>query len=73
MLRRTFFWQGNEDKNKYHLVKWEEMTDSKNIGGAGITEMDWQNKRLIMKWLWKFAPSENALWKEVITAKWSGR
>ena len=22
-IRRDFFWQGTEDKNKFHLVKWE--------------------------------------------------
>ncbi|WMV15559.1 hypothetical protein MTR67_008944 [Solanum verrucosum] len=69
VLRRTFFWQGNEDKRKYHLVKWEEMNISKKIGGVGIRNMKFQNHSLMMKWLWKFAYAENSLWKEVIAAK----
>ncbi|KAG5622081.1 hypothetical protein H5410_007299 [Solanum commersonii] len=64
VLRSTFFWQGNEDKRKYHLVKWEEMNISKKIGG---------NQSLMMKWLWKFASAENSLWKEVIAAKYGMR
>uniref|UniRef100_A0A0V0IE94 Putative ovule protein n=1 Tax=Solanum chacoense TaxID=4108 RepID=A0A0V0IE94_SOLCH len=73
VLRRTFFWQGNEDKRKYHLVKWEEMNISKKIGGVGIRNMKFQNQSLMMKWLWKFASAENSLWKEVIAAKYGMR
>ncbi|WMV52954.1 hypothetical protein MTR67_046339 [Solanum verrucosum] len=73
VLRRTFFWQGNEDKRKYHLVKWEEMNISKKIGGVGIRNMKFQNQSLMMKWLWKFASAGNSLWKEVIAAKYGMR
>ena len=31
VLRRTFFWQGNEDKRKYYLFKREEMNISKKV------------------------------------------
>lgn len=24
-LRRNFFWQGNKDKKKFHLVKWKRL------------------------------------------------
>lgn len=51
LLRRTFFWQGIEDKRKYHLVKWEEMNISKKIAGVGIRNMKFQNQNLMMKWL----------------------
>jgi hypothetical protein len=34
--RRTFFWQGNGLKRKYHLVKWETICQSKEKGGLGI-------------------------------------
>ncbi|WMV34092.1 hypothetical protein MTR67_027477 [Solanum verrucosum] len=70
VLRRTFFWQGNEDKMKYHLVKYEEMNISKKIGGVSIRNMKFQNQSLMMKWLWKFASAVNSLWKEVIAAKY---
>ena len=32
VLIRNFVWQGNEDKKKYHLVKWEELLVNKKAG-----------------------------------------
>ncbi|XP_060216840.1 uncharacterized protein LOC132644271 [Lycium barbarum] len=69
-LRRNFFWQGNEDKKKFHLVNWKEVTVNKKEGGVGIRDMKMQNRSLMMKWLWKFATTDNMLWKEVISAKY---
>ncbi|WMV41678.1 hypothetical protein MTR67_035063 [Solanum verrucosum] len=69
-LRRSFFWQGNEDKKKFHLVKWEEVIKNKKEGGLGIRNMKKQNKSLMLKWLWKFMTGENMLWREVIRAKY---
>lgn len=57
-IRRAFFWQGNEDKIKYHLVKWEEMVMIKKIGGVGIGNLKCHNLSLMMKWLWKFASAK---------------
>ncbi|WMV24629.1 hypothetical protein MTR67_018014 [Solanum verrucosum] len=69
-LRRKFFWQGSEDKKKYHLVKWEELLVDKKAGGLSIRNMKKQNRSLMMKWLWKFATDEGMLWKEAIVAKY---
>ncbi|XP_060190615.1 uncharacterized protein LOC132619869 [Lycium barbarum] len=62
--------QRNEDKKKFHLVNWEEVTVNKKEGGVGIRDMKMQNRSLMMKWLWKFATTDNMLWKEVISAKY---
>ena len=69
-LRRNFFWRGNEDKKKFHLVKWEEVIKNKKEGRLGIRNMNKQNKSLMLKWLWKFIVGENMLWREVIRAKY---
>ncbi|WMV38316.1 hypothetical protein MTR67_031701 [Solanum verrucosum] len=69
-IRRNFLWKGSEDKKKYHLVKWEELIQSKRGGGLSIRELNTHNKSLMMKWLWKFASPEEALWKEVIRSKY---
>ena len=58
--------QGNEDKKKFHLVKWEEVRRNKKEGKLGIRYMKKQNKSLMLKWLWKFMTRENMLWREVI-------
>ncbi|KAF3662156.1 putative cytosolic iron-sulfur protein assembly protein Ciao1-like [Capsicum annuum] len=61
---------GNEDKKKFHMVKWEVVTKSKKGGGMGIRDMKMQNRSLMMKWLWKFVTGENMLWKKVIREKY---
>lgn len=53
-VRRNFFLKGTENKNKFHLVKWEELTVGKEVGGVGMRNMKLQNQSLMMKWLWKF-------------------
>uniref|UniRef100_M1A801 Reverse transcriptase zinc-binding domain-containing protein n=1 Tax=Solanum tuberosum TaxID=4113 RepID=M1A801_SOLTU len=70
VVRRNFIWKGSEDKKKYHLVKWEELLESKKGGGLNIRRLDRHNKSLMMKRLWKFASPEEALCKEVIRSKY---
>lgn len=43
---------------------------NKKGGGLNIRDLSIQNKSLMMKWLWKFASPEEALWKEVIRTKY---
>jgi len=52
-LRRTFFWQGNALKRKYHLVKWDTICQIKEKGGLGIKSIRRMNIVLLCKWWWK--------------------
>ena len=54
---------------KFHLVKWDELIGSKKKGGLGVRNLKIQNQSLMMKWLWRLASSEQALWKELIKQK----
>lgn len=69
-IRRNFLWKESEDKKEYDIVKWEQLLQNKRGGGLNIRELNTHNKSLMMKWLWKFASPEKALWKEVIRAKY---
>lgn len=57
---RNYLCQGNCDPNehKYHLVKWDEVIQSKKVGGLGLRNLKLQNQNLLMKWLWRFASQE---------------
>lgn len=35
-VRSNFFWEGNADRRKFHLVKWQGMMKGKKGGGMGI-------------------------------------
>ncbi|WMV37516.1 hypothetical protein MTR67_030901 [Solanum verrucosum] len=43
---------------------------NKQVGGQGVRNLKTQNQCLLMKWLWRLASNEQALWKEVIQAKY---
>lgn len=45
-LRRNFLWEGNSDKTKIHLVKWDDLLLSKKEGGLGIKNLRIQNQSL---------------------------
>ncbi|WMV54052.1 hypothetical protein MTR67_047437 [Solanum verrucosum] len=69
-LRRKFLWQGNKDGKGYSLVNWETALLSKDRGGLGVKNLKLQNESLLKKWLWRYTEERNALWKEVIIAKY---
>lgn len=62
---------GSEDKKKFHMVKWVDITVCKEVGGMGIKNLKKQNQSLMMKMLWKFTSWEDLLWKDVIIAKYA--
>jgi len=71
-IRRNFLWQGNgEGEKKYHLVKWEVVTNSKKEGGMGIKNLKVQNQSLLLKWLWRFVSGEQGLWKDAIVSRYT--
>ena len=45
-IRGNIFWQGAEEKHKYHMARWEMMTRPKDQGGLGII-----NTKVLVKWV----------------------
>jgi len=67
--RRSFFWQGNGLKKKYHLVRWEVLCKSKKKGGLGIKGIRKLNVSLLCKWWWKLY-TEEGLWQDIVREKY---
>ncbi|WVZ82085.1 hypothetical protein U9M48_029388 [Paspalum notatum var. saurae] len=59
--RRKFLWQGEVEKKKYHLIKWDEVCMDKAQGGLGIKNLENLNISLLCKWWWEFE-NEEGLW-----------
>ena len=57
-------------ERKAHLVKWEVVCGDKEKGGLGIRKLTLLNKVLLGKWIWRFACDKEALWKQVLLAKY---
>ena len=46
-----FFWQGDSEKKKYRLARWNIVCRPKDQGGLGIQDLLLKNSALLDKWL----------------------
>ncbi|KAG5598573.1 hypothetical protein H5410_029943 [Solanum commersonii] len=69
-IRRSFIWQGNNEKRAFHLVNWDVLIESKKDGGLGIRNLNTDNQSLLMKWLWRYNLEPYSLWRNVIHDKY---
>lgn len=49
-LQAKFLWGGSDSSRKVHLVKWREVTNSKNQCGLGVRDLGEVNVCLLLKW-----------------------
>lgn len=65
-----FFWAGDGDKQKYHMLRWAETYKPKDQGGLGIMSSKHMNIVLLTKWFWRIANNDGGLWLDIIRAKY---
>jgi hypothetical protein len=53
-VRGRFYWEGDAQTFKYHMMKWENVCKPKEYGGLGIIYTRFMNIALLLKWIWKF-------------------
>ena len=68
-FRARLLWQEDDQKRKYHLVKWSEVCRPKDMGGLGIQNLACMNKALLCKWWWKLYKTEG-LWQDIVLEKY---
>uniref|UniRef100_A0A2N9J5R7 Reverse transcriptase domain-containing protein n=1 Tax=Fagus sylvatica TaxID=28930 RepID=A0A2N9J5R7_FAGSY len=69
-IQRDFLWGGLGEGKKFHLVNWSQVCQPIHSGGLGIRNLRMFNKALLGKWLWRFGNEREALWRQVIVAKY---
>ncbi|WVZ64243.1 hypothetical protein U9M48_013795 [Paspalum notatum var. saurae] len=67
--RSRFFWQNDNHKKKYRLVKWYLLCQPKEQGGLGVQNLYIQNKCLLSKWLFKLC-NEDGMWQSLLRNKY---
>ena len=67
---RDFLWGGGALERKPHLVDWSIVCSDKRKGGLGVRNLALLNKALLCKLSWRFAMEREALWRQVICAKY---
>ncbi|XP_037473916.1 putative disease resistance protein RGA3 [Triticum dicoccoides] len=56
-----FFWAGEGNKQKYHMVKWSKICKPKDQGGLGVISSKRMNIALLAKWLWHIETGADGL------------
>ena len=70
-FRSRFFWQGDNEKKKYRLAKWNVLCRPKDQGGLGIQDLEAKNTTLLSKWLFKLL-TEDGVWQQLLRNKYVG-
>jgi hypothetical protein len=69
--RSRFFWQGDNHKKKYRLVKLGIIYRPKDQVRLGVLKLELQNKCLLSKWLFNLINSDGA-WQQLMKNKYIG-
>ncbi|KAE8821568.1 ABC transporter G family member 37 [Hordeum vulgare] len=65
-----FYWVGEGDKQKYHMVSWPDICKPRDQGGLGIMSSKRLNITLLTKWLWRIANGDGGFWLDIIRSKY---
>ena len=63
-----FLWVGKLEYSKFHLTSWESLSKSKLMVGWGIKNLNWFNRALCAKSLWRSLFDEG-LWGKIVKSK----
>lgn len=69
-IQRNFLWGRVKGERKVCRVRWKTACLLHNKRGLGVRDLGLVNLSLLVKWRWRLLQSENALWKEVLEAKY---
>jgi len=61
VLIRKFWWGQRGDKRTIHWLKWDEMTNSKVVGGMGFCDLSLYNDSLLTKQAWRLLQDRSSL------------
>src|SRR4051812_39469694 len=70
-FRSRFFWQGDSEKKKYRLARWNMVCRPKEFGGLGIHDLQVKNTALLGKCLFKLL-TEDGVWQTMLWRKYVG-
>uniref|UniRef100_A0A453CBJ1 Reverse transcriptase zinc-binding domain-containing protein n=2 Tax=Aegilops tauschii subsp. strangulata TaxID=200361 RepID=A0A453CBJ1_AEGTS len=69
-VQARFYWAGEGDKQKYHMVRWSEICKPRDQGGLGIMSSKRMNLALLTRWLWRIANGDGDLWLQIVRQKY---
>jgi hypothetical protein len=71
-IQREFLWGGLRGGRKISWVSWKEVCKPRSQGGLGVRDVGKVNLSLLIKWRWRLLQGDNALWKDILVARYGG-
>eukprot|EP00253_Pinus_taeda_P021290 PITA_21290 len=68
---RNFIWRGADQKKKWALASWSQLTERKEKGGLGLRDLEILNKVLGENIWWRWLRGGNDLWKTIWKEKYN--
>lgn len=65
-----FWWGETERGSKIHWVRWDALTEPKEVGGLGFRDLRAYNLALLAKTFWRMMQEPNALWAQVLKSSY---
>lgn len=67
---RSFIWGSSSGQRKCHLINWDTITKTKDVGGLGIRSTNSMNKAFLAKLVWHLLTHTNSMWAQVLARKY---
>jgi len=61
-----FFWDNSEERAKYHLANWHMVSQKKEFGGLGVSNLTDLNLSLLVTWIQRYHLQKDVLWKKIV-------
>jgi hypothetical protein len=67
---RNFLLKDYDEDKKLALIKWDNICKPKELGGLGIKNLEWQNKALGAKLIWRLYNERDQKWAKLLYNKY---
>lgn len=70
-IRKQFFWgHGEGNKEKLHLIGWENICKKKREGGLGLSTVKNRNLAMLAKWWWRSYKERSSYWNQFLVDRY---
>src|SRR4051812_15617576 len=69
-IQSNFLWSGGDLVKSIHWVSWDTVCKPREEGGLGVRNVEIMNVALISKWKWRILSEKEAVWCDVLKARY---
>lgn len=69
-IESKFLWSGIELRKSINWVSWDRVCKIREEGGLGVKNTEIMNAALISKWKWRILVENEAVWRDILEARY---